>query len=80
MISSAQLNEKLMMASSTGNVSEVRRLLGAGADLRSVNRNGWTPLIFASVNGHVDVVEAMLDHCSLQDRLNSGHEHPRRPD
>jgi uncharacterized protein len=49
----------LMLASLKGDLDSVRALQGAGA---SVNRRGWTPLLYAATGGHDDVVAFLLAH------------------
>jgi hypothetical protein len=53
-------SDSLVSAAEAGRVAEVRRLLGAGASLRS--RKGlFTPLTRASLFGHQDVVAVLLE-------------------
>ena len=41
---------------------EVKALLAAGADVTAANNEGITPLIAACSEGHVSVVELLLEH------------------
>ncbi|KAF4652796.1 hypothetical protein FOL47_010851 [Perkinsus chesapeaki] len=50
----------LELAVSTGNLSEVRRLIACGADPRATNENGQTPLHFAAVNGNPKVIDLLI--------------------
>jgi ankyrin repeat protein len=51
----------LSMAAGKGDLEEVRRLIEAGADVNEKTSNGWTPLMKASLQGHVDVVKLPLE-------------------
>jgi ankyrin repeat protein len=48
----------LMMASLRGQLEIARKLIARGAD---VVKTGWTPLHYAATNGHVPVMELLLD-------------------
>ncbi|KAM6245268.1 ankyrin repeat domain-containing protein 40-like [Porphyrio hochstetteri] len=57
-----ELEERLREAAALGDVAEVRRLLGAGADINSRNEiNGWTCLHWACKRNHAPVVSCLLD-------------------
>ncbi|KAH7124619.1 prion-inhibition and propagation-domain-containing protein [Dactylonectria macrodidyma] len=43
-----------------GNVTIVKTLLDAEANVMVANHNGWTPVLTASLNGHVEVVKLLL--------------------
>jgi ankyrin repeat protein len=47
-----------MLAAIDGHLEAVKMLAAAGADLDPV---GWTPLIYAAFNGHVDILRFLLD-------------------
>lgn len=49
----------LMMASLKGYTELVRRLIERDAD---VNKPGWTPLHYAATNGHLAIMELLLEH------------------
>ena len=49
----------LMMAALKGNLDLCRKLVERGAD---VNKTGWTPLHYAATNGHVEVMNLLLEH------------------
>jgi len=55
----AQDESPLMMAALKGHIELVRQLIGRDAD---VNKPGWTALHYAATNGHVAVVQLLLDH------------------
>lgn len=48
----------IMIAALGGRTAIVKKLIAAGSN---VNRPGWTPLIYASTEGHDDVVVVLLD-------------------
>ncbi|XP_064251929.1 ankyrin repeat domain-containing protein 40-like isoform X2 [Passer domesticus] len=57
-----ELEERLREAAALGDVAEVRRLLGAGADIDSRNEiNGWTCLHWACKRNHAQVVSCLLE-------------------
>ena len=54
-------NEQLFVAAKTGNVADMRRLLGAGADIESKDTIfGLTPLSLAAFYGRHEVVEFLV--------------------
>ncbi|AMO25056.1 ankyrin repeat domain-containing protein [Ramlibacter solisilvae] len=48
----------LMMACLRGQLEVARRLIERGAD---VNKPGWAPLHYAATNGHLAIIELLLD-------------------
>ena len=56
----ASMGEALFAACRNGQAREVRRLLSGGADVDCVDEEGSTPLMAASANGHVEVVDMLL--------------------
>ena len=48
----------LMMAALKGHLELARKLIGRDAD---VNKTGWTPLHYAATNGHVAIIELLLE-------------------
>ena len=49
----------LMLASLTGQLEWVKKLVGRGAD---VNKPGWTPLHYAATRGHLEVMDYLLEN------------------
>ena len=56
----ASVGEALYKACFTGQAREVRRLLSEGADVNNADEQGCTPLMAASQNGHVEIVDMLL--------------------
>jgi ankyrin repeat protein len=57
-VRSAKDETPLMMASLRGQLDIVKRLISRDAD---VVKTGWTPLHYAATNGHVPVMELLLE-------------------
>jgi ankyrin repeat protein/regulator of replication initiation timing len=53
---------ELIEAARENNAPEIRRLLSNGADVNAKNSGGWTPLHWASTNGHVQVFKELVEH------------------
>jgi len=49
-------------ASKEGNIGVVQQWLDRGADVNQADKNGWTPLFGACLEGHVDVARLLLDN------------------
>ena len=43
------------------NIEEVKRLIGAGADLKASDSIGWTPLHCAAYNGYTEAAKALIE-------------------
>ena len=52
---------ELIEACKAGDVQLVKKALGDGADALHRAEDGWTPLLWSSCNGHVAVVEALIE-------------------
>jgi ankyrin repeat protein len=57
-----RIDQELIVAAGENNLPEVSRLLSVGADVKEKDSDGWTPLHRASNRGHVQVVNALLEH------------------
>jgi ankyrin repeat protein len=57
-----RIDEELIEAASENNVPEVRRLLGAGADVNATHKCGRTPLHWACSKGHGQVFKELLEY------------------
>jgi ankyrin repeat protein len=57
------IDRELFEAAKENNLPEVNRLLSVGADVNVKNtRSGWTPLHWASTNGHVQVFMELVEY------------------
>ena len=54
------LNEKLLIAAKNGKPAEVRSLISQATDVNVRDEYGWTPILWAAMNGHTDVVRVLL--------------------
>lgn len=54
------IDNALLAAAKTGDVSTVRRLLANQAAVEATDRYGNTPLVWACINGHEDVARVLL--------------------
>lgn len=54
----------LMMAALKGHTELVRKLIARGAD---VNKPGWAPLHYAATNGHLKIMEILLEEHAFID-------------
>ena len=54
----------LMLAALKGQLGLVRKLIERDAD---VNKPGWTPLHYAATNGHLEIMELLLEHHAFID-------------
>src|SRR5665647_319734 len=57
-IRTRQDESPLMMACLKGHLELARKLIARDAD---VNKTGWTPLHYAATNGHVAIIELLLE-------------------
>jgi len=58
-IRTPQDESPLMMAALKGHLELARKLIARGAD---VNKTGWAPLHYAATNGHLAIMELLLEH------------------
>ena len=56
---SARDESPLMLASLKGHLDLARKLVERGAD---VNKTGWTPLHYAATNGHLQIIDLLLEN------------------
>lgn len=62
------LNEELIRASGAGNLSQIKGLLGNGAEINANGRDfGATPLMWTSMAGHLEGARYLLDRGALID-------------
>jgi hypothetical protein len=51
----------LMLAASCGNEAVVYFLLSSGADINAMDKNGYTALFYAVLQGHQNIVKMLID-------------------
>lgn len=55
------LMSKVMLRYNNGHLKIVKALIKAGADIDRANNSGNTPLKFASLNGHTEIVKLLKE-------------------
>jgi len=67
-------NEQLLLAAKNCNVEDMRRPLGAGADVESKDKGGWTPLSLAAAKGHLEAVKFLVKEAGadVESKSNEG--------
>ncbi len=55
-----QNTDELLKAAGSGDIQEVNSLINKGANVNATDQDGKTPLHWAAVKGHEEVVEALL--------------------
>lgn len=60
------LNEVLIEAAKDGNMLVLKAALEKGADINAKDKNGWTALMWASKNGHTEVVEFLKERGAIE--------------
>jgi uncharacterized protein len=64
---------ELLAAAAAGNVTRVKQLLDAGANIEATNQMGATPLMWAALNGRSEVVAMLLERgANINARTKSG--------
>lgn len=59
----AEMNDVLMIAVSAGDLNKTKELIEKGADVNAPDSGtGVTPLILASLRGHIEIVKLLLDN------------------
>jgi ankyrin repeat protein len=56
-----QKSMNIYTACRIGDLGEVKRYLETGGDIES-SQGGWTPLVFACRNGHIEVVSLLIEN------------------
>jgi len=57
-----EIDKKLLNACEIGDLEKVKQLLENGADVNAENKYGLTALMYASYNGHKEVVELLKSY------------------
>src|SRR3990167_3202934 len=63
-------DEDLMREAFDGNSAGIEAAIAAGADINSVDTYGYTALIFAAKNVHIDIVRLLLDRGANINAIN----------
>ena len=58
----SQLNRQLIEALDEGDINMVKQLIEKGVDVNQGQFFGWTPLIWASRGGHLEIVKYLVSH------------------
>ena len=56
----SEAERALVGAAESGNIEAIKQHLAAGTDVNAKGKNGWTPLHYAAVESHKEVVELLL--------------------
>jgi ankyrin repeat protein len=51
----------LMLAIETEKVEIVQSLIEAGADVNQTDEDGWTPIMYATLEGYFDIVKILIE-------------------
>ncbi len=57
-----EAGQRLLAATESGDIAQMKALLAKRVDMNAVNAQGWTPLHVAAAGGNVEVVELLLQH------------------
>ena len=60
-ISQEEKDAELLTFAKAGNLREVKRCVKDGANICAKAPDSWSPILWASCNGHLDVVQYLLD-------------------
>ena len=52
---------ELYQAVSRGDVAELRRLVASGMNVDVLDEDGWTALLYAALNGHVEAIRVLVE-------------------
>ena len=63
-------------ATEDGNIEVVKQHLGAGTDVNSKDKDGWTPLHDAAFGSHNEIVQLLIAKGANVNTRNSGGETP----
>ncbi len=53
--------EEFLYVCEKGYIELIDELIEAGVDIDIQDENGWTGLMYASINGHVEVIKRLID-------------------
>ncbi len=57
--SSGNKNLQLIRAAEKGETKKVQELIASGADINARDKQGWTPYLAASSNGHIEAMKIL---------------------
>jgi ankyrin repeat protein len=57
-----EIVKSLLDAVYEGDLQRVKSVLDQGADVNAKDIDGWTALMYASLNGYADIVKYLIDH------------------
>lgn len=51
----------MLNAAANGDTLFVLQLIGDGVEVNCINENGWSPLVMAAFNQHLDTIKVLID-------------------
>ncbi|OMJ71288.1 hypothetical protein SteCoe_30549 [Stentor coeruleus] len=60
-----EIGKTLVKCSANGNAAEVNSLIKRKANVNYLDRKGWSSLMWASAQGHANVVKILIDHGAI---------------
>ena len=69
-----QEETNFLKAAQNGNLDEMKKYINNGGNKEAKDNNGWTALHFASNNGHLEIVQYLIETCSVnkEAKTNTG--------
>ncbi|MEW5800010.1 MAG: ankyrin repeat domain-containing protein [Bacteroidota bacterium] len=72
-LNSTGVDDNFYIACESGDINTVKRLIPDLVDIDKKNSKGWSGLIMAAFNGHVDIVSVLIDNgANVNDKNYNG--------